>query len=140
MTHPFRAKTALIALTLGLALGTAQARDEPMYIPDRMTLQAKPGLTESSLHDALVRAAARRNWMVQSDAPGEMLLKYSRQGKHEATVKVNYDASGYQLSYANSYNLNADPAKQRIHPTYNLWLRNLSSDIASEVSLIGLSK
>ncbi|HEY9110034.1 MAG TPA: hypothetical protein VIN58_25430, partial [Roseateles sp.] len=76
---------------------------------------------------------------VQNDVPGELLLKQNRQGKHEATVKVSYDATGYQLAYSNSYNLNADVERQRIHPTYNMWLRNLSNDIASEVSLLSLN-
>jgi hypothetical protein len=131
-------KTALVAITLGLTLGTAQARDEPMYVPERVSVAGKPDLTQARLHDALVRAGARRSWIVQNDVPGELTLKYSRQGKHEATVKVSYDATSYQLAYVNSYNLNADPDKQRIHPTYNMWIRNLSNDIASEVSLIGL--
>jgi hypothetical protein len=131
-------KTALVALSLGLALGTAAARDEPMYVPERITLAGKPGLTQAKLHDALVRGAARRNWTVQNDVPGELLLKQSRNGKHEATVKVVYDDASYQLVYSNSYNLNADTDRQRIHPTYNMWIRNLTGDIASEVSLIGL--
>jgi hypothetical protein len=75
---------------------------------------------------------------VQNDVPGELLLKQSRNGKHEATVKVVYDDASYQLVYSNSYNLNADTDRQRIHPTYNMWIRNLTGDIASEVSLIGL--
>ncbi len=132
-------KTALVALSLGLALGTAQARDEPMYVPPRVSLADKPNVNQTRLHDAFLRGAARRNWTVQNDAPGELLLKQSRNGKHEATVKVVYDDTGYQLSYADSYNLNVDVDKQRIHPTYNMWLRNLSSDLASEVSLIGLN-
>jgi hypothetical protein len=131
-------KTTLVAITLGLALGTAQARDEAMYVPDRVSVAGKPDLTTAKLHDAFVRAGAKRSWIVINDVPGELTLKYSRQGKHEATVKVSYDATSYQLVYANSYNLNADPDRLRIHPTYNLWIRNLSNDIASEVSLIGL--
>ncbi|MDR7269601.1 hypothetical protein J2X20_002230 [Pelomonas saccharophila] len=130
-------KTTLVAISLGLALGVAQARDEPMYMPERMSLAGKPEITQAKLHDALVRAGARRNWIVINDVPGELTFKYSRQGKHEATVKATYDATGYQLAYVNSYNLNADPDKQRIHPTYNTWIRNLSNDVAIEVSLIG---
>jgi hypothetical protein len=131
-------KTMLVAMSLGLALGTAAARDEPMQVPERITV-SKADLTQDSMRAALIRAGARRNWTVQSDAPGELLLKQSRHGKHEATVKVAYDATSYQLSYANSYNLNYDESRKRIHPTYNMWLRNLSSDIASEITLIGLN-
>lgn len=134
------AKALLVTAVFAAATGTAVARDEPMYMPERVTVQAKPGLNQASLHDALVRAGAKRNWIVQGDTPGELLLKHSRNGKHEATVKISYDATSYQISYSGSYNLNADPDKQRIHPTYNFWLRNLSADIASEVSLIGLGK
>lgn len=130
-------KNTLAALALALTLGTAAARDEPMMVPDRITLPAKPELNEQSLRQAFVRGGARRNWTVLSDAPGKLQLKQSRNGKHEATVKISYDANSYQLSYANSYNLNYDEGRKRIHPTYNMWLRNLSGDIASEVMLIG---
>lgn len=130
-------KTILVAMSLGLALGTATARDEPMQIPERITVN-KADLTQDVMRTTLIRAGARRNWTVLSDAPGDLVLKQSRHGKHEATVKIAYDASSYQLSYSNSYNLNYDEARKRIHPTYNMWLRNLSSDIASEITLIGL--
>jgi hypothetical protein len=133
-----RLKQLLVAASLGLALSTAAARDEPMWNPDRVSVQQHVSITQDSLRTAIIRAGARRNWQLLDEAPGELRLKQSRQGKHEATVKVAYDATGYQLSYANSYNLNADVERQRIHPTYNMWLRNLSGDIASEVTLLTL--
>ncbi len=135
MISAIRFKQILVAASLGLALGTAVARDEPMWNPDRVSVQQYAGLTPASLRAVIIRAAARRNWQLLDEAPGEMRLKQSRQGKHEATVKVSYDATGYQLSYADSFNLNADVERQRIHPTYNMWLRNLSGDIASELTL-----
>ena len=133
-----RVKVLLAIAGLSLCLGAAQARDEPMMVPDRISVQDRPGVSQAALRVVMIRAAARRNWMVMSDAPGEIVLKQSRQGKHEATVKVSYNESTYQLIYVDSFNLNADPGRQRIHPTYNMWLRNLSSDIASEIGLIGL--
>lgn len=140
MITKLRLKQVLVAASLGLTLGTAVARDEPMWNPERVTVQSQANLTQDSLRVALIRAGARRNWTVQDDAPGELRLKQSRNGKHEATVKITYDATGYQLSYADSYNLNVDVSRQRIHPTYNMWLRNLSADIASEVTLLSLNK
>lgn len=138
MTTLLQAKRALVGLGLALCLGTAMARTEPMYVPERITVPDKPGMTQAQLHDALIRGAARRSWIVVSDAPGELLLKQTLGGgKHEATVKVSYDAASYQVSYSSSYNLNADADKLRIHPTYNMWVRNLSSDIAIETAQIG---
>lgn len=131
-------KLALVATSLGLTLGTAAARDEPMLNLERIDVRAQANVTSDGLRIAIIRGGARRNWTVQQDIPGEILLKQSRRGKHEATVKVTYDANGYQLSYADSFNLNVDASRQRIHPTYNMWLRNLSGDIASEVALLGL--
>lgn len=138
MISSIRLKQLLVATSLGLALGTAAARDEPMQMPERISTQGKPDLNQVKLREVFIRAAARRNWTIESDAPGEMVLKQSRQGKHEATVKVAYDNSSYQLSYVSSYNLNFNPGTQRIHPTYNMWLRNLSSDISSEITLVGI--
>ena len=139
MISSIRLKQLLVATSLGLALGTAAARDEPMQTPERISVQGKPGINKASLHTVLIRAAARRNWTVESDAPGEMVLKQSRQGKHEATVKIAYDEASYQLSYVSSFNLNVNAGTQRIHPTYNMWLRNLASDITSEITLVGVN-
>ena len=135
-----RLKQVLIAASLGLALGTAAARDEPMWNPERVGVQAQANVTQDSLRKAIIRGGAHRNWTVLDDTPGAIRLKQSRNGKHEATVKVSYDAAGYQLSYVDSYNLNVDAGRQRIHPTYNMWLRNLSGDIASEITLLSLDK
>lgn len=140
MTYNSRFKTAMAALALGLTLGTAQARDEPMWAPERVSVQPQANVTQDNLRAAIIRGGARRNWTVLKEAAGEIQLKQSRGGKHEATVKVAYDASGYQLGYADSFNLNYDAGRQRIHPTYNFWLRNLSADIASEVGLLSLNK
>lgn len=140
MISTLRLKQLLVAASLGLTLGTASARDEPMWNPERVSVQAQANVTQDNLRSAIIRGGARRNWTVLDEAPGELRLKQSRNGKHEATVKVAYDATGYQLSYADSYNLNVDADHQRIHPTYNMWLRNLSADIASEVALLSLNK
>ncbi|MBL8278464.1 MAG: hypothetical protein JNL93_17335 [Pelomonas sp.] len=139
MISNLRLKQVLVAASLGLALGTASARDEPMWNPERVSVQSQANVTQDGLRTAIIRGGARRNWTILDEAPGEIKLKQSRNGKHEATVKVAYDATGYQLSYADSYNLNVDLGRQRIHPTYNMWLRNLSADIASEVTLLNLN-
>jgi len=134
------AKLTFITLCLVFGMGVAVARDEPMWNPERIGVRAQAGVTVENLRVAIIRGGARRNWTVLADTPGELSLKQSRRGKHEATVRVSYDEAGYQLSYADSYNLNVDTGRQRIHPTYNMWLRNLSADIASEVALLSLNK
>ncbi len=146
-------RTALVAAALSLSLGSAQARDEPMWEPERISVQGQAAVNERSLRVAIIKAGARRNWTVEGEAPGEVLLKQNKANKHIAIVKVRYDSGSYQLSYVSSHNLNegkwsgrgysrnepVDPAQRRIHPTYNMWLRNLSADIASEVSLLALN-
>lgn len=132
-----RAKTLLVVASLSLTIGSAQAsRSEPMVVPPQISVEGKPNISQAALREVMIRAASRRNWQVVSDAPGEITLKQNRQGKHEATVKIRYDATSYQISYVSSVNLNADPERQRIHPTYNMWLRNLDSDINGEITLI----
>jgi hypothetical protein len=133
-----KSRSLLLAVLLSLSLGAAQARDEPMMEPTRISVEGRSGVDQDGLRKVLIRAGARRNWSVLSDAPGELQLKQSRGSKHEAVVLIKYDATGYQLSYASSYNLNADPERRRIHPTYNMWLRNLSADIESELTLVNL--
>ncbi|MFO1250238.1 MAG: hypothetical protein U1E77_03600 [Inhella sp.] len=125
-------------MVLALTAPAAQARSEAMWQPERVMVAERAGLDAKAMRVVLIKAGSRRNWMVQSDQPGELQLKQSRGGKHEATVKITYDARGYQLIYADSYNLNVDAERSHIHPTYNMWLRNLNGDIQAELALYNL--
>ena len=135
MTKFFKVALLVLATCIG---GAAQARDEAMWEPHRVALSEQRALNAEDLRKVFIRAGARRNWSVVADNAGEIHLKQNRQGKHEAIVAIKYDATGYQLSYLSSYNLNAKPEERRIHPTYNMWLRNLSGGIESELTLTAL--
>jgi hypothetical protein len=52
-----------------------------------------------------------------------------------AEVRVNYTATSYSITYANSQNLRASGGK--IHKNYNRWVNNLDKDIQVNLSASG---
>lgn len=125
----------LLALSLGLTLGAAQARNVEMTQPQRIEFGAgaEKALSTKEVRQAILNAAAKRSWQIRNDAAGKITLFYSKGGKHDATLDVLYDAKGYQITYVASTNLDyvVKDSQPRIHPTYNLWVNNLSADISN---------
>ena len=115
---------------------TAQARMKsvPLLAPDRVVMKSmtEEGVTIAQVRKAILMGSQPYGWVVEQDNPGVMRLSYNKQDKHKAVVRLDYDATGYQISYESSTNLyeevGEDGAKL-IHPTYNMWVRNLLARI-----------
>lgn len=131
-------KKLLILALLGVSLSASvQARDTEMLIPARVVFSspdAKP-IAANAVRDAIITAGAKRGWMLRGDAADKVTLAFNKQGKHEAVVDVNFDATGFQLAYVSSHNLNYEEtfSGKRIHPNFNKWLLLLANDISAEL-------
>jgi len=72
--------------------------------------------------------------MVGSDTPGVVKMSYSRDGRFEAVIRIDYDSHSYQLQYVNSVGLryvkSDDKGAARIHRNYNKWIQTLLKKIA----------
>ncbi len=81
---------------------------------------------------AILSALPRRGWVAEGEWPGIIVARLDIRS-HRARVRIDYDASTVRISYVDSVNLkfavdsNGVPY---IHRNYNLWVRNLASDIA----------
>lgn len=134
-------KRIVVSLALVTLFGVAQARSAvPLVEPERVALvSGQVALTPELAKQAVVRGGAKHGWTVARDEPGKLQLKFNKQNKHEVTVDVSYDATGFLIRYAGSVNMKYESmgGVPMIHPFYNTWIGNLSRAISVEAS--GLS-
>ncbi len=128
---------AALILALMMSLTAAQARlsSEPVYTPSRVVLTRMDGQppTLEQMRKAILFGTQPFGWVLLQDQPGSLLIQYSKKDKHSATIRIEYDATSYQISYVSSKDLYYEPAQNgeppMIHPTYNMWVRNLLARI-----------
>lgn len=128
-------KKIAAGLALAALLGVAHARTVPLVEQERVALVSTgAALTPELVKQSIVRGGARYEWTVVNEQPGKIQLKHNKQNKHEVTVEVSYDASGFQIRYVSSVNLNYSEKNGApvIHSIYTIWLANLTRAITAE--------
>ena len=130
-------KKIAAGLALAALLGVTHARTVPLVDPERVALvSTSAALTPELVKQAIVRGGARFEWIVVNEQPGKIQLKYNKNNKHEVTVEVSYDSTGFQIRYISSINLDYSDKKGApvIHSVYPRWLANLTRAISDEVA------
>ena len=114
-------------MVMAVAVGSAMARNTEIYEPPQVLWTPAVAPTQVQLRDRIVAAGKSLGWVVSKEDDGRLELRYDKQGKHQVTISVQYDTTGYQISYLNSVNLDFVEANgvRKIHPNYNRWIRNL---------------
>ncbi len=131
----FQGRLMAAAFVLAVAASApAYARHAALYQPEPVVLVSADGqpITEQRVRTAIIKGSGPLGWTVAQEQPGLIVLKYNKNGKHEAVVQAKYDAKGYHLSYVSSENLNHEvtpDGKVEIHPNYNKWVMILSRQI-----------
>jgi hypothetical protein len=120
----------LMAFLMAASVAQARMRSVPLLVPDRVVMKAMDGQAPSvaQVRKAILMGTQPFGWVLEQDQPSAMQFSHTKQGKHSAVVRFEYDASGYQLSYVSSVGLYHEQAADgtvTIHPTYNMWVRNL---------------
>jgi hypothetical protein len=125
-------RAVLLAATLSTAAGIAAARSATLVEPGRQAIVTTDGkaLSVDTVRKAIIAGGATHGWKPVGDQPGVLTLE-ADSGQHQAVVDVVYDATGYQINYKSSANLNYEHAdkKTSIHPKYNKWVEALDSAI-----------
>lgn len=122
---------AILALALWSGSGAALARTAQMYeAPKVLSVSATP-LDNRQIRDRIVAGGQSLGWVVTREEDGLVELSYDKQGKHQVTVVVRYDPTGYTIDYVRSFNLNYEEqgGAKKIHPNYNRWILNLIKHI-----------
>lgn len=114
-------------MVMAVAVGSAMARNTEIYEPPQVLWTPAVASTQVQLRDRIVAAGKSLGRVVSKEDDGRLELRYDKQGKHQVTISVQYDTTGYQISYLNSVNLDFVEANgvRKIHPNYNRWIRNL---------------
>lgn len=89
------------------------------------------GHTQIEVKNAILKAGVQRQWIMSEIKPGVIKAR-QQNSKHGAEVLITYTATGYNIKYDNSFNLNASGGN--IHKTYNRWVHNLNKDIQVQLS------
>jgi hypothetical protein len=118
---------AILALALWSGSGVALARTAEMYDAPKVLSVAAAPLEARQIRDRIVAGGQSLGWAVAQEEQGLVELTYDKQGKHQVTVAVRYDPTGYKVDYLRSFNLNYEEqgGVKKIHPNYNRWILNL---------------
>ena len=116
-----------LSIVLAVAAGSAMARSAEIIEPPQVLWASSAESTQQQLRDRIVTAGQSLGWVATKDEPGRLELHYDKQGKHQVTVAVRYEPSGYKIDYVRSFNLNYEElgGVRKIHPNYNRWVLNL---------------
>lgn len=113
----------LLAAVLGLLLLTGCTSQKVHTV---VLNPVEAGLSKEQVGQAILNAGKRRRW--EMSPKGRNLINarvYVRQ--FMAAVDINYDRSGYSISYADSKNLDYDG--KTIHRSFNKWVILLEREI-----------
>jgi len=127
-------KFVLTCVLLAVVSVNAHARRTEMLQPARIEIVRMDGgkTTAADVRRAILTGSQPHGWIVEVDRPGYIQIRYTKGGRHTAVVGADYDDAGYKLRYVASDALNheaRDGSAPLIHPTYNMWVRNLTTRI-----------
>ena len=133
----------VVAVLMAAMVSTAAfaGRTLPLIEPGRVALHASAASAPVAARDvrrAVLTGGRLHDWQLKNEAPGVLTLEAGH-GTHRVTVDVNYDATGYEIKYRDSVEMNYDveDGKPVIHPKYNKWVMDLDSAIRSEARAFG---
>jgi hypothetical protein len=130
----------LLASSAGAQTGSLDLGDWRLeVIDDPVRIVFAPGGPERGerIQQSVERVARQRGWQATPRGPGQWELEREEANKHRATVAVLCDSASCTINYRDSLNLLYRDRKQSgaplraIHKTYNIWIRDLASALAS---------
>ena len=105
-------------------------KNAPVVLPAGMP--PSPALTR----DAILRAIVDKHWTIDGEN-GQTIVTSVSSGGHSATVRIDYDASYYSITYLkSSEGLKYDG--QNIHRRYNHWVDRLREAINRSIAQTGM--
>lgn len=117
-------KLPVLVLTAFLLAACGHA---PIYNVDSHPVPASAQtLSLSQIEKVIIDAGQTRGWKFQPVSPGK-LHAIQDQPKYAAEVDILYSQRSYTILYSSSRGL--EEKGGTIHKHYNLWVRNLESDI-----------
>lgn len=129
-TYPYRMRRALCLLLL--IAHTGGCRTSPLLNPPPVSFAR---LATDDVEAAIYQGCTKRKWMPTKIRNGQIqAILYQR--SHVAVVDIDYDADSFRVTYVHSENLRYKNrhGEQRIHSSYNKWVKNLVADIEASLA------
>ena len=131
MPRCFKPNTSsVLLLFIALLMGGPAFALQP--IVDIEDSPVPSGLSMTQIKKAIIRAGAKRNWIIRESAPGAMEATLNVR-KHMVEVDIHYDRAKYSITYRASSNMKYKDGL--IHKKYNAWVENLNRDIQTNLLL-----
>lgn len=118
-------KISLLAVLCAFVLAGCRSLPQVYNVPEHAVALA----AGKTMRQAILQGGAGRHWIMSEELPGVITGRLDVRG-HMVEVKIPYSEDSYAIHYADSSNMNYNAAKNRIHPKYNQWVRNLDVNIA----------
>jgi hypothetical protein len=83
----------------------------------------------TKFHTAALAMARKLEYQVLEDNPGVLLYRYTR-GSQWVQIRLCYWTDEYWFEYINSYDMDANPAADKIHRVYRRWIENADKELA----------
>jgi len=134
-------RTTLTAIVIGMGILIAAPAQADRNAPLENLVDVPVGTVSGnavpleSLARAILSGCARRGWVCDVVAPGEIKGTLVIRS-HRADVRIVFDPKKYSIIYLSSENLRYNPGKNTIHRNYNKWVANLRNDINSSIALL----
>lgn len=122
----------LISLALVGAMGAAGCRTAALINPPPISFaRLPPGEVEAAIY----QGCSKRKWMPTKVRDG-LIQATLYQRSHLAVVDIDYDDDSFRVTYVRSENLRykTGDGEQRIHSSYNKWVKNLVGDIETALN------
>ena len=129
-------KIAMVAV-LAVLLSGCFGRVQPVYNAEANPVPVK--LQETSLDNIgtiIQTSAINRGWVVSDATPGKMKATLHNR-THVAVIEITYTKTNYSINYVSSSDLLYDGEK--IHRSYNKWIRTPQNDINKNLNVAALS-
>jgi hypothetical protein len=111
----------IIVMLAVVMLGVACRGSVPVYTVLEKTVTVSPATT---MEQAILAGGSRKGWTMRRVTDGLMTgTLFVR--THQVVVNIPYTANTYSVQYADSKNMSYYAKKNKIHPKYNQWVRNL---------------
>ena len=83
----------------------------------------------NKFRSSMLLALSAHRWVVDEERPGELYCRLSKGSSWWVTIRICYTPSGYWYEYLDSKNLDANPAKNKIHRNYPRWIQILEREM-----------
>ncbi len=127
------AKKIFFMMLVVLILSVSSCRTAPIVRVSENNLSfIDHAIAQQDLGRIIILSGKELGWLMDREETGVIIATLLIQS-HMAKAKITYDTDGFKIIYMDSSNLKYDGDK--IHKSYNAWIRNLDSTIRENLEL-----